>query len=107
MREAYSHEVISAGFWPGGPGLDGPAFYAYAAPAPEGFAQQPVNPKAAFYHQEMGEFLLMYDEVRNAASPTAMLLDFLQSTYEAGAKAGHWDRASLERTPERPEEPAA
>ncbi len=58
MREAYSHEVISAGFWPGGPGLDGPAFYAYAAPAPEGFAQQPVNPKAAFYHQEMGEFLL-------------------------------------------------
>ncbi|MBV9609616.1 MAG: hypothetical protein JO187_08670 [Acidobacteria bacterium] len=95
-REAYSHEVISAGWWPGGPGVNGPAFYSYAAPEPAGFAQQSVRPKAAFYHPDMKEFLLMYDEVRNSQSPEREVLEFLQSTYEAGAKLGNWDREALE-----------
>jgi hypothetical protein len=96
-REAYSHEAISAGFWPGGGEIKGPAFYAYAAPEPEGFKAQVVRPAAAFYHAGMSEFFLMYDDVRAAESPEAMLLDFLQSTYEAGATLGKWDRAALER----------
>ncbi len=96
-REAYSHEVISAGFWPGGGEIKGAAFYAYAAPEPEGFSQSVVAPSQAFYHPQMKEFFLMYDEVRQAASPRTMLLDFLQSTYEAGANLGKWDRAALER----------
>ena len=96
-REAYSHEVISAGFWPGGGEVKGPAFYAYAAPEPAGFAEQKVRPAAAFYHPEMKEFLLMYDDVRRAALPRQALLDFLQSTYEAGANLGGWDRRGLER----------
>src|SRR5579871_3354794 len=79
-REAYSHEVISAGWWPGGSGVSGPAFYAYATPEPEGFAGQRVQPAEAFYHPELKEFILMYDEVRQAESPETMLLDFLQST---------------------------
>src|ERR1700735_1768930 len=83
-REAYSHEVISAGFWPGGGDVQGAAFYAYAAPEPAGFAEQKVQPAAAFYHSQMKEFLLMYDDVRRAASPRQALLSFLQSTYEAG-----------------------
>ena len=96
-REAYSHEVISAGFWPGGGDIQGAAFYAYAAPEPPGFAEQPVEPEAAFYHPQLHEFLLMYDDVRCAASPRQVLLRFMQSTYEAGAKLARWDRKELER----------
>jgi len=96
-REAYSHEVISAGFWPGGGDIKGPAFYAYAAPEPAGFAEQKVQPAAAFYHPQIKEFLLMYDDLRTAASPRRALLSFLQSTYDAGANLAHWDRKDLER----------
>ncbi len=96
-REAYSHEVSSAGFWMGGGDIKGPAFYSYAAPEPAGFAEQPVGPAAAFYHPQMKEFLLMYDDVRSAASPKAAVLDFLQTTYDAAAKLAKWDRKSLER----------
>ena len=96
-REAYSHEVSSAGFWPGGGDIKGPAFYSYAAPEPSGFAEQRVGPQAAFYHAQMKEFLLMYDDVRTAASPKRALMDFLQSTYNAAADLGKWDRKGLER----------
>jgi hypothetical protein len=96
-REAYSHELISAGFWPGGGAVNGPAFYAYAAPEPAGFAEARVGPAKAFYHPQIHEFLLMYDDVRRAPSPKAALLEFLQSTYEAGAVLGNWNRAELER----------
>ncbi len=95
-REAYSHEVISAGFWPGGGPVDGPAFYAYAAPEPAGFAGERARPEEAFYHPELKEFILMYDAVRQAQSPEAALMDFLQSTYDAGSRLGNWDPA-LER----------
>lgn len=77
-------------------GLDGPAFYAYAAPEPAGLAKQPVRPESAFYHPELKEFLLMYDDVRNSASPERTLMEFLQSTYEAGASLAGWDRKALE-----------
>ena len=97
-REAYSHEVISAGFWPGGGDVTGAAFYAYAAPEPPGYAQSLVGPKKAFYHPQLHEFLLMYDDVRLDPSPRKALLEFLQSTYEAGANLAKWDRAELERT---------
>ncbi len=97
-REAYSHEVISAGFWPGGGEVKGPAFYAYAAPEPAGFAEQPVQPAAALYHPQLKEFLLMYDDVRAATAPRDALLAFLQSTYEAGANLANWDRKELERS---------
>src|SRR5437764_214590 len=96
-REAYSHEVISAGFWPGGGDIKGAAFYAYAAPEPLGFAETPVRPASAFYHPQMHEFILMYDDVRQSGSPKTTLLDFLQSTYEAGANSAKWNRAELER----------
>jgi hypothetical protein len=96
-REAYSHEVISAGFWPGSGDIKDGAFYVYAAPEPAGFAQAPVQPKPAFYHPDLHEFLLMYDSVRTASSPKSALLDFLQSTYEAGASLGQWNRSELER----------
>jgi hypothetical protein len=96
-REAYSHEVSSAGFWPGGGDITGPAFYSYAAPEPAGFAEQRVRPQAAFYHPQLKEYLLMYDDVRTAASPTAALMEFLQSTYDAAADLARWDRKSLER----------
>ena len=96
-REAYSHEVISAGFWPGGGEIKGAAFYAYAAPEPPDFSGQKIKPAAAFYHSQMKEFLLMYDDVRRAASPREALLAFLQSSYEAGANLAHWDRKQLER----------
>jgi hypothetical protein len=96
-REAYSHEVISAGFWPGGGDIKGPAFYAYAAPEPGGFAQTHVSPAEAFYNSQMHEFFLMYDDVRNAASPKAVLMEFLQSTYDAGASLGKWNREELEK----------
>ncbi len=95
-REAYSHEVISAGFWPGGGDVKGAAFYAYAAPEPAGYAQHPVRPAEAFYHPQLKEFILMYDDVRRAASPRETLLAFLQSTYEAGADLGKWNREELE-----------
>jgi hypothetical protein len=96
-REAYSHEVSSAGFWPGGGEIKGAAFYAYAAPEPAGFGEAPVRPAQAFYHPQLKEFLLMYDDVRMAASPRETLLEFLQSTYEAAADLAHWDRKELER----------
>ena len=96
-REAYSHEVISVGFWPGGGDVKGPAFYSYAAPQPAGFAEYPARPAAAFYNQPLGEFLLMYDDVRAAESPREALLDFCQSTYEAAADLGEWDREALEK----------
>ena len=95
-REAYSHEVSSAGFWPGGGAIDYPAFYAYAYPAPEGFASAPVRPAAAFFHEALGEFILPYDAVRTADAPDETLLDFLQCTYEAAANAAGWDRAALD-----------
>jgi len=96
-REAYSHEVSSAGFWPGGGDIKGPAFYSYAAPEPPGFAEQRVGPAAAFYHAQMKEYLLIYDDVRTAASPKAALMDFLQTTYDAAATLAKWDRKALER----------
>jgi hypothetical protein len=99
-REAYSHEVISAGFWPGGGEIKGPAFYAYAAPEPLSYKTARVQPQTAFYHSGMSEFFLMYDDVRRAESPKAMLLDFLESTYRAAADLAKWDRVSLERATE-------
>ncbi len=97
-REAYSHEVISAGFWPGGGDIKGAAFYAYAAPEPAGFAQHPVSPAQAFYHPQLKEFLLMYDDVRQSHSPGGRLLEFLQSTYDAAADLGKWNRKELEKS---------
>jgi len=96
-REAYSHEVSSCGFWPGGGAIDYPAYYAYAYPGPEGFKDYKIKPKGAFYSNDLGEFLLPYDEVRKSKDPDAALLDFLQSTYEAAADLAKWDRAALER----------
>lgn len=96
MREAYSHEVSSAGFWPGGPGADA-AFYSYAYPAPAGYAEAAVRPAAAFYSNDMGEFLLPYDAVRSSASPERDLMEFLRSTYDAAAAFGDWPREALER----------
>jgi hypothetical protein len=84
------------GFWPGG-NIQGAAFYSYAAPEPQGFKDQRVRPDAASYDRQLGEFLLMYDDVRKAESPTAALLEFCQSTYEGAATLGNWDRAALER----------
>jgi hypothetical protein len=97
-QEAYSHEVSSAGFWPGGglAPIDFAAFYSYAYPAPDGFAKAKVKPAAAYFHEQLGEFLLPYDDVRKAADPDAALMDFLVSTYEAAADLGKWDRAALE-----------
>jgi len=97
MREAYSHEVISAGWWTGGGEIKDAAFYCYAAPEPKGFAQAKARPEKAFYHPTLGEFLLMNEDARQTASPTQTVLDFLESTYAAGAKLGGWDRAALER----------
>ena len=96
-REAYSHEVSSVGFWPGGGDIKGAAFYSYMAPEPPGFKEANVRPGAAYYEKQPGEFLLMYEDVRKAESPTASLLDFCQSTYEAGANLAKWDRAARER----------
>ncbi len=100
--EAYSHEVISLGWWPGGdspfgPAVEYPAFYAYAAPEPDGFAQAEIQPKQAFYHDVLHEYLLRYDDVRDADDPRQALLDFAQTTYEAGAELGKWHRKELER----------
>jgi len=96
-REAYSHEVSSVGFWPGGGDVKGAAFYSYAAPEPQGFKEAATEPSAAFYNKELSEFLLMYDDVRSAPSPSRSLLDFCQSTYESAARLGHWNRNELER----------
>ncbi len=98
-REAYSHEVSSAGFWPGGGPTDYPAFYSYAYPTPAGFAEAAVAPAEAFWHEDAGEFILPYDAVRTAADPDTTLLGFLQTTYETAAGLAGWDRAALEREP--------
>ena len=96
-REAYSHECISAGWWPGGGALNEPAFYAYAYPEPAGLPEAKVGPAAAYYHTALREFILPYDAVRTAEDPDATLLEFLQSTYDAAADLARWDRAALER----------
>ena len=97
MVDAYSHELSSCGFWPGGGPIDEPAFYAYAYPEPKGFKDFPIHPEGAFYQKEMSEFILPYDLVRTAKSPDDFLLSFLQSTYEAAAINAKWDRQALER----------
>jgi hypothetical protein len=97
MVEAYSHEVSSCGFWPGGAPVNEPVFYAYAYPEPQGFKDYPILPPEAFYHNEMKEFVLPYDVVRTTKSPDEVLLSFLQSTYEAAATCANWDRRALER----------
>jgi len=99
-REAYSHEVSSCGFWPGAAQLPFPLFYSYAYPEPPGFGSAPVRPAGAYYGADLHEFILPYDEVRKAAAPDAVLLAFLQSTYEAAADLGGWDRAVIERLTE-------
>jgi hypothetical protein len=99
-REAYSHEVSSIGFWPGSGDIKDAAFYSYTVPEPQGFKEARVQPQEAFYQKELGEFLLMYEDVRKAESPSTSLLEFCQSTYEAGATLGHWDREALEKRTE-------
>jgi hypothetical protein len=94
-RDAYSHEVSSCGFWPGASGIE-PMFYSYAYPEPPGYAQYSISPAHASFNSTLGEFVLPYDAMRQAADPDATLLQFLQSTYEAAANCAHWDRAALE-----------
>jgi hypothetical protein len=96
VLDAYSHEVSSAGFWPGGQGVDYPAFFSYASPSPPGFDKAPVRPAQAFWNRELNQYLLPYDAVRTAGYPEETLMEFLTSTYEAAASAGNWDRAALE-----------
>lgn len=96
-REAYSHEVISCGFWPGDRRFKNAAFYAYAAPKPAELEKEPVRPASGYWDMQLGEFILKYDDVRQAASPEEAILEFCQSTYEAAAKLAHWDRDALER----------
>ena len=100
--EAYSHEVSSAGFWPGSGAIDYPAFYCYAYPEPPGFRAAKVRPDAAFFSEALGEFILPYDAVRTAANPDRTLLELLQSSYEAAANAAKWDRSALECSPGQP-----
>jgi hypothetical protein len=95
-REAYSHEVSSVGFWPGGGGVEEAMFYSYAYPTPDGFADRPVSPAAARFDQSLGAFLLPYEAVRTSENPEAELMRFLQSTYAAAADAAKWDRPALE-----------
>jgi hypothetical protein len=97
-REAYSHEVSSCGFWLGGGAVTEPIFYSYAYPEPKGFKDYPIQPKEAFYSSQMGEFILPYEAVRRSDDPDAVILAFLQSTYDASANLGNWDRAALEYT---------
>jgi hypothetical protein len=104
-REAYSHEVSSVGFWPGGGAIDFPAFYSYAYPEPAGFREARVRPDAASFNEALGEFVLPYDAVRTAASPDRALLAFAQSTFDAAAELGRWDRAQLECAPGEPDVP--
>lgn len=106
VREAYSHEVSSCGFWPGSGKISEAAFYAYAYPEPKGFRDYPVEPPGAYYDADLGEFILPYEAVRQSAQPEEALLGFLQSTYEAAAEPGRWDRAALERPAPEPAEPA-
>ncbi|HSP17222.1 MAG TPA: DUF5996 family protein [Thermoanaerobaculia bacterium] len=102
MREAYSHEVISHGFWPGsGPVLE-PAFYAYAVPEPAGLKETRIEPPAAYYHRQLGEFILPYEAVRTAPDPDRMIASFVDSTYDRAATLAKWDRAALERPRARP-----
>jgi len=96
-REAYSHEVISCGFWPGDDRFPAPAFYSYTAPEPPGLPTASIRPEEAFYSQELSLFLLRYDDVQTASSPEQALLEFFQSTYEAGARLAQWDREALEQ----------
>jgi hypothetical protein len=96
-REAYSHEVSSVGFWPGSGDIKDAAFYSYTVPEPPGFKEASVRPDEAFYQKQIGEFLLIYEDLRKAGSPSTSLFDFCQTTYEAGASLGNWDRAALER----------
>ncbi len=96
-REAYSHEVSSVGYWPGGGAIDDGAFYSYASPAPDGFKDAQVGPNGAHFDDQLGEFILMYDVVRKAQSPAKALMEFCETTYEPAAKLGKWDRAALER----------
>jgi hypothetical protein len=104
-REAYSHEVSSAGFWPGGGGTEFPAFYSYAYPVPEGFADAEVAPEGAYFDQKLGEFILPYEVVRSSTAPEATLIEFLESTYRAAADLGGWDRQALECPEGRPLRP--
>ena len=104
-REAYSHEVSSAGFWPGGSGVDEAMFYSYSYPEPKGFRSFPVQPDAARFDEALGEFVLPYAAVQSSSDPEATLLQFLLSTYEAAADCGHWDRAALECDLGRPRIP--
>jgi hypothetical protein len=100
--EAYSHEESSAGFWPGSGAIDYPAFYSYAYPEPPGYRATKIRPDAAFFSEALGEFILPYDAVRTAADPDKALLEFLQSTFDAAANAGKWDREALECAPGQP-----
>jgi len=93
---AYSHEVCSAGFWPGGGAVDGPAYYSYTVPQPPGLEKAEIRPAGAKWNQQLSEFILMYDDVRSAPSPEDALLEFFESTYDAGASLANWDRAALE-----------
>jgi hypothetical protein len=98
MREAYSHEVISHGFWPGNDQLPESAFYGYAVPEPAGFKDVAVEPRGAYYHRALGEFILPYNVVRQAADPAVAIQQFIASTYQHAAALGSWDRQALERT---------
>ena len=100
-REAYSHEVISAGFWPGNGGFGEAAFYCYAAPSPAGLERAKVRPDAAQWDSTLGEFILKYDDLRPEPAPDEALMEFLESSYDASADAAHWDRAALEREPQK------
>jgi len=97
-REAYSHKCISHGFWCGGGAVQEPAFYGYAAPEPSGFKDAKILPMQGYYHKELGEYILPYEAIRQSGEPEKMLLDFMQSTYDAGANLAHWNRAALERS---------
>jgi hypothetical protein len=98
MRDAYSHEVISHGFWPGSGPLPEPAFYAYAVPEPAGLKEARVLPETAYYHRELGEFILPYEAVRTAASPDEAILSFVNTTYDRAATLAGWDRVALQRS---------
>lgn len=97
-QEGYSHEVSSVGFWPGSGNINGPAFYAYAAPEPKGYEKSYIQPAAAFYNPPTKGFILMYDDVRKEENPETLILSFLESTYDAAANLGKWDRKNLERS---------
>jgi hypothetical protein len=97
MQEAYSQEVSSAGFWPGSDDFPEPIFYSYCYPTPDAFSKATIRPDAAFWLEDLGEFVLKYDDIRTTSDPDAQLMDFLQSTYVAAAETGNWDREGLEK----------